>query len=422
MKADHKHLMALICAIIITVCVPVCTVHGESEQPPQLQPAEGEVCPGITWTFKPSDADFNGQRTLTIKGEGAMPDWDSVEEVPWFEATGNSFGFIRISSGITRVGSHAFEHVVCPSADTCVSVGLADTVTSIGDYAFTDTPLWISLNNVVSIGNYAFQRCDLLTIQTFPEDLVYIGDYAYEGNPRLEMLSFLGDAPEVGETPFAGLNANAYLPHGNETWNEELQKQFGGSVKWYQKGIQDITTNTPNHIKKQYGAKAFSLGAKSSGDGQLTYLFNNSDVASIDKNGKVTIKGVGTGKIIIKVPQTLWCQSAKKELYLTVTLKGTTLKSVKRAKHKKIKIKWKRNSAVSGYQIQYATNKSFKKAKTIRIKKNSITSKKTKKLKKKKYYVRIRTFKKVKKVRYDNVKYTKTYYSGWSKVKTMKVK
>ena len=97
------------------------------------------------------------------------------------------------------------------------------------------------------------------------------------------------------------------------------------------------------------------------------------------------------------------------------TVKKTTLKSAKNAKGKKLVVKWKKNTAGNGYQIQYSTSKKFAKGnKTNTISKNKTTSYTIKKLKKKKtYYVRIRTYKKVS---------GKTYYSGWSSVKKVKIK
>ncbi len=82
---------------------------------------------------------------------------------------------------------------------------------------------------------------------------------------------------------------------------------------------------------------------------------------------------------------------------------------------KSIKITWaKQKSKTSGYQIQYSTDKKFKNAKTVTIKKNTTTSKTVKNLKKgKKYYVRIRAYNQVGKSK---------YYSGYSKSKTVKVK
>ena len=100
-----------------------------------------------------------------------------------------------------------------------------------------------------------------------------------------------------------------------------------------------------------------------------------------------------------------------------LVLKNTSL-NVSSGK-KAFTAKWKKISAATGYQIQYATDKSFKKnRKTVTVSKNKTTSKKISKLKaKKKYYVRIRTYKSVK----VNGKNTKVY-SGWSKAKTVKTK
>ena len=77
--------------------------------------------------------------------------------------------------------------------------------------------------------------------------------------------------------------------------------------------------------------------------------------------------------------------------------------------------KWKRVSGVTGYEVQYALNSKFTKSKkTVKITGASTTSKKITKLSaKKKYYVRIRAYKTVG---------GKTYYSEWSRSKTVTTK
>ena len=94
--------------------------------------------------------------------------------------------------------------------------------------------------------------------------------------------------------------------------------------------------------------------------------------------------------------------------------KSASIKKVKGAK-KAILVTWIKVSGVSGYEIQLATNKKFKKnKKTVTIKKQKTTKTTVKKLKaKKKYYVRIRTYKIVN---------GKKVYSSWSKVKSVKTK
>ena len=97
---------------------------------------------------------------------------------------------------------------------------------------------------------------------------------------------------------------------------------------------------------------------------------------------------------------------------LAASMPTTTITSVK-AENKTIKVKWKKRANITGYQIQVATDKKFKKnAKTVVVKKQKTTTATIKKLKsKKKYYVRIRTYKN------SN---NKKIYSPWSKVKSTK--
>lgn len=99
----------------------------------------------------------------------------------------------------------------------------------------------------------------------------------------------------------------------------------------------------------------------------------------------------------------------------TIKPKPTTLSKVTAGK-KAFTVKWKKQATqTTGYQIQYSTDKNFKKNnKTITVSKNKTTSKKVTKLKsKKKYYVRVRTYKTVGKTK---------YYSSWSKAKTVTTK
>lgn len=91
-------------------------------------------------------------------------------------------------------------------------------------------------------------------------------------------------------------------------------------------------------------------------------------------------------------------------------LPATSITSLS-AKDNGFKIKWKKKSGITGYQIQYSTNSKFKKGnKSIKIKNAKTVSKKITKLKvAKKYYVRIRTYKGKK-------------YSKWSKKKNIIIK
>ena len=111
--------------------------------------------------------------------------------------------------------------------------------------------------------------------------------------------------------------------------------------------------------------------------------------------------------------------SGTKTLYFTIKPKATSISSLK-AGSKKFTVKWKKQATqTTGYQVQVATNKKFKKnKKTVTIKKQKTTKTTVKKLKaKKKYYVRVRTYKTVK-INGKSIR----IYSGWSKAKTVTTK
>ena len=86
-------------------------------------------------------------------------------------------------------------------------------------------------------------------------------------------------------------------------------------------------------------------------------------------------------------------------------------KTAKNTKGRKLTANWKKTSEADGYQIQYAPNKKFKKAKSKTVKSTSVTLKKLKK--KTTYFVRVRAYKTA-----DG----KKVYGKWSSVKKVKIK
>ena len=97
----------------------------------------------------------------------------------------------------------------------------------------------------------------------------------------------------------------------------------------------------------------------------------------------------------------------------TIKPRGTSIKKLTKLS-KGFTVKWSKVSSATGYQIQYSTNKKFKKSSLSTIRKRTATSSKVRSLRgKKKYYVRIRTYKKVGRT---------TYYSAWSSAKAITTK
>ena len=174
---------------------------------------------------------------------------------------------------------------------------------------------------------------------------------------------------------------------------------------------------TASAVNKTVSKKvqSFRIGAKAKGGAKLTYKSNNKSI-TVDKNGKVTVAKnyIGKATITISAAATTNYNAAVKQIYVTVNPTGTKLSSVTSAKIGQLTIKWTKNAAVTGYQVQYATSSKFTGAKTLNVKSNkTVTSTLSKLKQKQKYYVRIRTYKTVGKV---------NYYSAWSAAKSATVK
>ncbi len=160
----------------------------------------------------------------------------------------------------------------------------------------------------------------------------------------------------------------------------------------------DQKFNYTKSYSKAYGSKAFTLNAKlKAGNGKLTYATSNKKVATV-KNGKVTVTGTGAATITVKAAGTANYNAAS----VTVTIKASpakqTLKSLKAVKGRKLTVTWKKDTKATGYQIQYSTDKNFKKGvKTATVSKYKTVSKTITKLTKgKRYYVRVRSYKSAK--------------------------
>lgn len=169
------------------------------------------------------------------------------------------------------------------------------------------------------------------------------------------------------------------------------------------------------NISKIYGTKPFKLNVKTNGDGKLSYKSDNKKVVTISSSGKVTVKNYGKAKITIKASATGKYNEAFKTITFEVRPKKAVISKVSAAGKGRMKVTWKKDSRVTGYQIVYARNSKFTKGKKYVSVKNAKTITKTvSKLKKgTKYFVKVRSYKTVK---------NHKYYSSYSKVKSVRIK
>ena len=179
---------------------------------------------------------------------------------------------------------------------------------------------------------------------------------------------------------------------------------------------------TANKLKKQKITKVSSAYKKSVGQsftlkpkakGKITYKTGNKKVATVNSKGKVTVKGTGKATITVTAKATSTYSKSVKKITVYGVPKKPEMKKLTAGK-KKFTVQWKKDKKADGYQVQYSTDKKFKKnVKSVNVSKKS-TKATVKKLKKRKTYrVRVRSYKKIN---------GKKYYSGWGKVKSVKVR
>jgi len=92
--------------------------------------------------------------TLTISGQGAMPDYGTCQ-APWFEYRLDIHSIV-VETGVTSIGNYSFELFL-----SLTSITIPNSVTTIGDGAFSSCSIAsITIpNGLTSIGDGAFNTC-----------------------------------------------------------------------------------------------------------------------------------------------------------------------------------------------------------------------------------------------------------------------
>lgn len=361
-----------------------------------------------TWLGYPTKIWEVEEEEFPLQGEcGEDVYWSLDKETGVLTISGNGYWKARTP------GDHYWRHYY----DAIKKVVVKEGIEEIPDYALDGC---VNLTEVVlpnglkRIDYQAFAALKLESI-TIPKSVEYIGERAFCGDAHLTSVYFPGKiSEEIEEDAFGEVTATVYYSKEDNTATEALRQNYGGNLTWKPYTIRKKQTIKASSYTKTYGSKAFSLGAKTSGDGKLTYTSGNKKIATVSSKGNVTIKGYGSVTITIKAAQTEHYLAASKKITIKVIPKKASIKSVTSPGKKKIKITWSKNSTVTGYQIYLSTRKDFKKNVVSRSYGKSTGTKTLSGWKSKTtYYIKIRSYKTVGKTK---------YYGAWSSIKSVKVK
>jgi hypothetical protein len=120
----------------------------------------------------------------------------------------------KIPNSVTSIGDYAFS-----DCESLTSVTIPDSVTSIGDGAFFGCDSLTSMtipDSVTSIGDSAFLGCDSLTSMTIPASVTSIGNDAFFGCKSLTSMTIPASVTSIGDHAFFGCKSltSVTIPDG----------------------------------------------------------------------------------------------------------------------------------------------------------------------------------------------------------------
>ena len=171
---------------------------------------------GVTWQLT-ENTDDSSTYTLTIRGSGAMEDYQTSSSRPWNNFR-DQITSVVISPGITSIGNCAFtlfsKLIHVDIADSVISIGdrafsycssltdikIPQSVTYIGGVVFRECTNLSSItlsNNITSIGPFAFEKCTNLTSITIPGSVISISRNVFDGCTSLNDIRYSGTSESV---------------------------------------------------------------------------------------------------------------------------------------------------------------------------------------------------------------------------------
>ncbi len=224
MKKVSKRLLATFLAVILVFGAAPLGAFVGIELPnfasvfvKRAEAATNGTCgDNLTWTFDESTGE------LVINGAGEMYNWSYDEKAPWHEYS-LSIKAVTISDSVTSIGDYAFSDcsslvgINIPNGVTSIgdsafirctslaSIIIPDGITSIDDYVFYECTNLASIaipDSVTRIGRFAFYDCDSLTSIIIPDSVTIIDGYAFYCCTNLASINIPNGVITLGESAF----------------------------------------------------------------------------------------------------------------------------------------------------------------------------------------------------------------------------
>ena len=184
------------------------------------------------------------------------------------------------------------------------SIVIGNSVTSIGDYAFSWCSSLTSIeipNSVTSIGDYAFSDCSSLTSIEIGNSVTSIGAWAFEDCTSLTKITCLAtNPPTIKSDTFNSYSADLYVPAG-------CKSAYESANYWYKfSNIIEIPILSTSIALNQTTATlkatetltlVATVSPENATNKSVTWKSSNEAVAIVDANGVVTAIALGEAVI-----------------------------------------------------------------------------------------------------------------------------
>ena len=182
----HMHMLRRIHSILLLLALLIGTA-GMSYV--QAATYSGSCGTNATWSYNTINY------KLTISGSGAMTNYTSSSPAPW-DSYKKSILTISIANTITSIGDYAFA-----SCTKVPSVSMGTGLKSIGSNAFkgcSSLSRAMIPNGVTTIGDAAFYNCSNLSFVSIPEGVTSLGSQAFYGCTKLTWISIPSSVTTLG--------------------------------------------------------------------------------------------------------------------------------------------------------------------------------------------------------------------------------
>lgn len=361
---------------------------------------------GVSWVVKDgeyrvSEIDFLGK---SVSGVLDLSGFTSLKEICMIAT---DITEVKLPVNLKDLGEKAFMN--CADLEKAT---LTDGILRIGEKAFKGCKELTSLTlpeSVTEISESAFEGCEALEEVTVTGNLEILSHYAFCGCKQLKKVSFWGAAPSgVGEKVFLGTPEDMciYYDPSQAGWTDPVWKQYN-MVKMEEEPV--VTPAVPGGstqgpvLPEETQKPDVTAQPVQTGVPVATALPGQSGETGSNENS------VEVPEVSSDVKKTL--DEQKKPEKKCIVSKARIFKC--KVKQNTIIVTLKKNKLVTGYEIRYRKGKKGK-YKALKWKGWKKNRKVLRNLKRNStYYIKVRAYK---------VLEGKTYYSGFSKTRKIKVR